>query len=144
MPKKSRRKKNKTHSPMAKAVGTKKAKSKPKRRKNRASVAKKMLKPSTPIATRMGIAGATVSMLSEGVADTGCLPYPLAEALVYKCGSPEADGVPSSTPLGSLFGGARLTGFCQCVANGVPCSPSKVPCSGGKTLQDVIDAIACK
>ena len=87
---------------------------------------------------------AATSAVAEVVEEKGCLPYPLAQALVYKCGSPESDGVPSSTPLGNLFGGARLGGFCQCVANGVPCSPSQVPCSAGKTLQDVIDAIACK
>jgi hypothetical protein len=87
---------------------------------------------------------AIASAVAEVVAEKGCLPYPDAETLVYSCGSPEADGVPSSTPLGNLFGGARLTGFCQCVANGVPCSASKVPSSAGKTLQDVIDAIACK
>jgi hypothetical protein len=81
---------------------------------------------------------------AEVVAEKGCLPYPEAETLVYSCGSPEADGVPSGTPLGNLFSGQRLGSFCQCVASGVPVSASKVPCSSSKTLQDVIDAIACK
>lgn len=81
---------------------------------------------------------------TETVAQQGCLPYPEAEDLVYSCGSPESDGVPSSTPLGNLFGGQRLASFCQCVAEGVPVSASKVPCSSTKTLQDVIDAISCK
>lgn len=74
----------------------------------------------------------------------GCLPYPLAEALVYQCGSPEADGVPSSTTLGSLFRGGRLAAFCQCVKNGVPSPPPPIPCGPTSTLQDVINAIACK
>ena len=84
------------------------------------------------------------SVVAEGVLKKGCLPFPEAQDLVFRCGSPEADGVPSSTTLGSLFSGQRLGSFCQCVASGVPVSASKVPCGAGKTLQDVIDAIACK
>lgn len=83
-------------------------------------------------------------LLTPAIAQPGCLPYPQAETLVYNCGSPEADGMSSSTPLGNLFRGGRLASFCQCVKNGVPAPPPTVPCSTGSTLQNVIDAITCK
>lgn len=103
----------------------------------------KVSKSTAPKGAGVRFATAT-SAVAEVVAEKGCLPYPEAETLVYSCGSPEADGAPSSTPLGNLFSGQRLASFCQCVASGVPVSASKVPCSSGKTLQEVIDAIACK
>lgn len=141
MPKKSKKTNKKSGKPSAKdkAAGAKKAKP-----KGSTTPATKKLKPIAPSRARAGFVAKATTVVTEAVVEEGCLPFPLAEALVYKCGSPESDGVPSSTPLGNLFGGARLAGFCQCVANGVPCSSSKVPCSAGKTLEDVIDAIACK
>jgi hypothetical protein len=142
MPKKSKKTNKKSKKPSAKGISTKKTS--PKGSNKKATPATKKLKMSAPSLAGTGFAAVSKSLLTEAVVKADCLPYPLAEALVYKCGSPEADGVLSSTPLGNLFGGARLAGFCQCVANGVPCSPSKVPCSAIKTLQDVVDAIACK
>ena len=139
MPKKSKKPKVKRKKP--KGTGKKTAKLEKSRKKG--TTATKKSKPPAPLVARVAPA-VPATALTEAIVEAGCLPYPQAQALVYKCGSPEADGVPSSTPLGNLFGGARLTGFCQCVATGVPCSASKVPCSAGKTLQDVIDAIACK
>lgn len=82
--------------------------------------------------------------LEATVAKPGCLPLPDAENLVFRCGSPESNGVPSSTPIGNLFHGGRLSAFCQCVKNGVPSPQPAIPCSATTTLQEVINAIACK
>jgi hypothetical protein len=142
-------KKSKKSTKKAKKSQLRRARAVPKRgarpkgaRKKRKSITK-VSKSTAPKGAGVRLAAAT-STVAEVVAEEGCLPYPEAETLVYGCGSPEADGVPSSTPLGNLFSGQRLASFCQCVANGVPVSASKVPCSPSKTLQDVIDAIACK
>jgi hypothetical protein len=72
-----------------------------------------------------------------------CLPQDDAIDLVCGCGKPETDGVPLSSKLGQLFTDSRREQFCQCVANGVPISRSKIPCSPTNTLQDVVDAISC-
>jgi hypothetical protein len=144
MAKKSKKAKKKTKKPrlrQARAVPRQGAEPKGPRKKWKSIT--KVSKTSVPKGAGARFA-ATTRAVAEVVAEKGCLPYPEAEALVYNCGSPEADGVPSSTPLGNLFSGQRLASFCQCVANGVPVSASKLPCSAGKTLQDVIDAIACK
>lgn len=144
MTKKSKKSKKKAKKPrLRRARAVPRPGVKPKgARKKRKSITK-VSKATAPKEVGVRFAAAT-SALAEVVAEKGCLPYPEAETLVYSCGSPEADGVPSSTPLGNLFSGQRLASFCQCVASGVPVSASKVPCSPSKTLQDVIDAIACK
>lgn len=76
-------------------------------------------------------------------ANQPCLPNSEAIVLVFKCGSPETNGVPTSTTLGVLFGGQRLVAFCQCVANGAGRQLGTIPCGASNTLQDVIDAISC-
>jgi hypothetical protein len=139
-----RKKSKKPQIKRKKPEGVEKKTAKPAKSKKKDTPATRKLKPSPALAARTAFATTPAGTLTETIIEAGCLPYPQAQALVYRCGSPEADGVPSSTPLGNLFGGARLTGFCQCVATGVPCAGSKVPCAAGKTLQDVIDAIACK
>jgi hypothetical protein len=144
MTKKSKKSKKKAKKPrLGRARVVPKRGGEPKGARKKRKGITKVSKTTAPMDAGVRFAAAT-SAVAEVVAEKGCLPYPEAEALVYNCGSPEADGVPSSTPLGNLFSGQRLASFCQCVADGVPVSASKVPCSASKTLQDVIDAIACK
>ena len=75
--------------------------------------------------------------------DQDCLPAPDALALVRRCGSPEADGLPLTTPLGQIFTPGRREQFCQCVADGVPTQRAGIPCGASNTLQDVVEAISC-
>jgi len=142
MAQKSKKTKKKAKKPAAKGKSVvAKRGGKPRRVQMKRKSARKVDKARAPRSEGVRFAASAVA---EVVAEKGCLPYPEAEDLVFRCGSPEADGVPSSTPLGNLFSGQRLGSFCQCVASGVPVDASKVPCSASKTLQDVIDAIACK
>jgi hypothetical protein len=87
---------------------------------------------------------ASVSLAAPTIAPKKpCLPLPEAVTLVRSC-SKAPDDLPLSTQLGQLFPSATArNSFCQCVANGVPVSRSRIPCGAGNTLQDVVDAIAC-
>jgi hypothetical protein len=86
--------------------------------------------------TRFSYMGRLVGAVAE------CLEMPEAIALVKGC---LGGNLPSlDTTLGDLFPDpAARSQFCQCVASGAGVDRSRIPCSAGTTLREVIDAIAC-
>ena len=85
--------------------------------------------------------GAAPKAALEAAPQEPCVDRPQAEDIVFDCAGGVID---VETQLGDMFPNpTEREKFCRCVSNksGVP--RDKIPCSGGNTIEDVIEAITC-